>query len=305
MSCDALTADQRAYWEKVEGIIFDIQRYSLHDGPGLRTNVFFKGCPLRCGWCCNPESQRTDADLAVFAANCVRCGQFDPPCPDVNRHETADLAARVPLCPAGAVRWIGECRPAGSVIAEVRRDAAFYEGGGGMTLVGGEPTLQPIMAEALLRLARAECISTAIETCGYCAWPVWERLAPLLDTILYDVKHVDSAVHRAFTGVGNELILANLRRLAASGAAVVVRVPLIPGFNATAENLAAIGRFVIGLPGKVRQVDLLPYHTLGRAKYAALAQPYPWDGHARLTDEEVEALAGELRKTGLTVTVGG
>lgn len=312
--------------ESVEGIIFDIQRYSVHDGPGLRTNVFFKGCPLRCAWCANPESQTMQPELAVFAVNCIHCGQFEEPCPDgwlIQDDVTwkwgvqDDYETRARLCPAGGVRWIGERRTAGSVLDEVRRDAPFYEGGGGMTLSGGEPALQPAFAEALLRLARDECINTAIETCGQVPWPNLERLAPYLDTFLFDVKHLDSATHRAFTGAGNELILENLRRLAALAASeavgtdatpvpsVIVRVPLIPGFNASAESLRAIGRFVAGLPGPIRQVDILPYHTLGRAKYAALAKPYPWDGHQHLSDEEVEALAGELRAMGLMVTVGG
>jgi pyruvate formate lyase activating enzyme len=312
--CRPLASAGRAELEKVEGVIFDIQRYSVHDGPGLRTNVFFKGCSLRCGWCANPESQTTRPELAVFAMNCIRCGQFDQPCPDGWRAQEdaawkqeiqADYAERARLCPAGGVRWIGERRTAGSVMDEVRRDALFYEGGGGMTLTGGEPALQPAFAEALLRLAHEECIDAAIETCGQVPWSHLERLLPYLDTVLFDVKQLDSATHRAYTGAGNELILDNLRRLAAAGAAVIVRVPLIPGFNATVESLAAIGAFVAGLPGNARQVDLLPYHTLGRAKYAALAQPYPWEGHARLTDDEVEALAGELRRIGLSVTVGG
>jgi pyruvate formate lyase activating enzyme len=312
--CRSLASADRAELENVEGVIFDIQRYSLHDGPGLRTNVFFKRCSLRCGWCANPESQSTKPELAVFAASCIRCGQFEEPCPDgwLIQDDTTwkwgvqdDYETRARLCPAGGVRWIGERRTAGSVMAEVRRDAPFYEGGGGMTLTGGEPALQPAFAEALLRLAHEECINTAIETCGQVPWSHLERLLPYLDTVLFDVKQLDSATHRAHTGAGNELILDNLRRVAATGAAVIVRVPLIPGFNATAESLRAIGRFVIGLPGNVRQVDLLPYHTLGRAKYAALAQSYSWAGYARLTDEEVEALAGELRGVGLVVTVGG
>jgi pyruvate formate lyase activating enzyme len=314
-----MTGSDLAYWEGIQGYIFDIQRYSLHDGPGLRTNVFFKGCPLRCGWCANPESQRQPPELAVFPIYCIRCGQFARPCPegwavqrsalrpdDAWKQEArAEYSRRAALCPAGGVRWIGEWRNAGSIMAEVRRDAPFYEGGGGMTLTGGEPTMQPYLAEALLRLARAECISTAMETCGHCPWPVLERLVPHLDTILYDVKHANSAVHHAFTGVGNEQILDNLRRLAALSAPVVVRVPLIPGFNASTESVRAIGELVAALDGRVARVDVLPYHTLGRGKYPALAQPYPWEEHGRLTDPQVDALAEELRGFGLAVTVGG
>jgi pyruvate formate lyase activating enzyme len=156
-----------------------------------------------------------------------------------------------------------------------------------------------------LRLARQEGIHTAIETCGCVPWRNLAHLLPHLDEVLFDVKHIDCEVHRAFTGAGNERILENVRRLAASGVEWVARLPLIPGFNATAESVRAIGRFVDGLPGDIKRVDLLPYHTLGRTKYAALALPYPWEGVARLTAEEVEGLADVLRRLGLDVTVGG
>jgi pyruvate formate lyase activating enzyme len=309
-----LSFSERAACEAVEGTIFDIQRYSLHDGPGLRTNVFFKGCPLRCGWCSNPESQHAPPELAVFASQCIACGQFAEACPDRwqvapdegwKRELRDEYGKRAVLCPAGGVRWIGERRTAGEVLAEVRRDAAFYQDGGGMTLTGGEPVLQPQFAEALLRLARADCIHTAIETCGHYPWPALERLLPYLDLVLFDVKHMDSAVHRAHTGVGNEIILANLRRLASVGAPVIVRVPLIPGLNSDAASVRAIGELVANLDGGIGRIDVLPYHTLARAKYAALARPYPWAGHTSLPDSAVAGLAGVLRDLGLDVSIGG
>ena len=234
---EPLTEAGRTRLEAVEGTIFDIQRYSLHDGPGLRTNVFFKGCPLRCGWCSNPESQRLEPEMALFAHNCIACGQFPQPCPErwqavLDAGWTGDLwaeyCARAEKCPTRAVRIIGERRTAGSIMAEVRRDVPFYDDGGGLTLAGGEPTMQPLLAEALLRLAKAEGISTAMETCGQARWPVFRSLLPYLDHILFDIKHVDSQRHRTFTGVGNELILENLRRLAAMGAPLSLRLPLIP-----------------------------------------------------------------------------
>jgi pyruvate formate lyase activating enzyme len=203
------------------------------------------------------------------------------------------------------MRWIGERRTAGDLMEEVWRDVPFYEDGGGMTLTGGEPTMQPDLCEALLRLARADCISTGMETCGHTRWAVLERLLPYLDDILFDLKHVDSAVHLAFTGLGNELILSNLRHLAALGAPVTVRVPLIPGFNASPESVRAIAEFVLGLCGSVKGIDLLPYHTLGKAKYTALGREYPWEGHNRLTGAQVETLAGIVQSYGLAVQVGG
>jgi pyruvate formate lyase activating enzyme len=181
---------------------------------------------------------------------------------------------------------------------EVRRDVPFYEDGGGLTLTGGEATMQPDMAEALLRLAKAEGIATAIETCGHTRWAVLERLLPYLDDVLYDVKHVDSARHYQHTGMGSELILDNLRRLAAVGAPVTVRVPLISGFNATPDEVRAICQFVRGLGGPVKGIDILPYHTLGKAKYTALHRLYPWADYPRLTEAEVSALAQVAGKRG-------
>ncbi len=312
--CLYLSAPERKKLELVEGMIFDIQRYSLHDGPGLRTNVFFKGCPLRCGWCSNPESQSRSMELAVFAVNCIACGQFAETCPALwkvqadatwKKEAQAEFARRAELCPAEGVRWFGRKASAGTIMDEVRRDMPFYEGGGGLTPTVGEPVMQPDLAEALLRLAKADCISTAIETTGYARWQVWERLVSYLDTILYDVKHIDAGIHRQYTGVDNRLILENLARLATRHAQVIVRVPLIPGFNADRRTLNAIGRYITGLSEPLTRVDLLPYHTLGKAKYSALAVPYPWNGHQKLADEDIQTWADDLRHMGLTVTVGG
>ena len=212
----SLTSAERERLEQVQGVIFDIQRYSLHDGPGLRTNVFLSGCPLRCGWCSNPESQKLQPEIALFARNCIACGQFGEACPGSWQEDLQDgwtkaleekYNARSTLCPTEAIRWIGARRTAADVMQEVLRDLPFYEDGGGMTLTGGEPTMQPRMAEALLRLAKADGISTAMETCGFTQWKVFEYLLPYLDHILFDLKHVDSDIHRAFTGVDNEQIL--------------------------------------------------------------------------------------------------
>ena len=309
-----LTPSERARLEKVEGIIFDVQRYSLHDGPGLRTDVFLKGCPLRCGWCSNPESQRLQPELSLFEHSCITCGQFEESCSfcwaESNEEGlTGELASeyreRVAICPTRAIRWIGERRTAGDVMKEVLRDYPFYDEDGGITLTGGEATLQPDICYALLRLAKAENISTAIETCGHTQWNVFARLLPYLDHILFDVKHIDSEIHCAFTGLGNELILSNLRQLIAIGAPVTIRIPLIPGFNASRECVLAIGEFVQGLEGTVTVVDLLPFHTLGRAKYKALGREFPWDGYERLADGEVQAMADAMRSLGFKVSIGG
>lgn len=190
-------------------------------------------------------------------------------------------------------------------MAEVRRDSIFYEGGGGITLTGGESTLQLPLAEALLRLAKSECIATALETCGYVSWPNIERLLPYLDVVLFDLKHLDRDLHHAYTGVDNGLILSNLQRLAVEHMLLRVRIPLIPGFNVEEANLQRMARFIVDLGDAVQGVDLLPYHTLGRAKYEALARAYPWEGHHRLEDDETEMAIQIFRQHGLRVTAGG
>jgi pyruvate formate lyase activating enzyme len=313
----------------VRGVVFDVQRMSMHDGPGMRTNVFLKGCPLRCGWCANPESQLPQPQLTLHAANCIQCGQFAEPCTacplaavsaGVERHDSirrradsplgdnwteSETAARVDLCPTGALHWVGQWRTAGEVMAEVRRDRPFYGREGGLTLTGGEPTMQPDMCEALLWLAQQDGIHTAIETCGHTQWAVYERLLPWLDVVLYDVKHIDPTVHLQHTGFDNALILENLARLTAAGANVRVRIPLIPGFNADPATVAGIAEHVRRLPGPVAGIDLLPYHTLGKAKYTALGRVYPWEGHRRLSEAEVSTCAEAVHALNLPVTIGG
>ena len=311
---EILVSLERKRLEQIEGIIFDIQRYSVHDGPGLRTNVFFKGCPLRCGWCSNPESQQKRPEFMFFAHNCINCGQFSEACPVWLRRNNGsgwvqepkeEFSARTAVCPTEAIHWIGERMTAGDVINNVLRDVPFYENGGGMTLTGGESTMQPYMAEALLRLAKIENISTAMETCGHAPWETFERLLPYLDHLLFDLKHVNSEIHRTYTGVGNERILDNLRRVVRCETPVAVRVPLIPGFNASEESLREIAEFVAALDGAVQSVDILPYHTFGRTKYTALGREYPWHAYHRLSDDEVGELANIVKSYGLTVTIGG
>lgn len=290
--------------EHVEGMIFDIQRYSLHDGPGLRTNVFFKGCPLRCAWCANPESLDAQPEVMLSAQQCINCGQFGAACPAGWKTEsTEEYRRRAALCPTGAIRWIGERRTAGDVLQEVLRDAPFYGDDGGLTLTGGEPTMQPEFAEALLRLAKAAAISTAMETCGHASWNVLARLLPFIDDLLFDLKHVDPERHRELTGVDNRLILSNLRLLVKIGAPVTIRIPLIPGANTDAESLHAIGKFLKELDGWINGIELLPYHTFGKPKYAALGRDYPWNAHSRLTDQQLADIVRLTESYGRRVEV--
>jgi pyruvate formate lyase activating enzyme len=303
--------------DALSGWIFNIQRYSVHDGPGIRTTVFLKGCPLRCLWCDNPESQLIEPQFVFWDDRCIHCGDCLAICPRSALTGEAYGRKRVDLeqcnlcglcvdgCYAGALEQVGKLTATDEVLALVEADRPFYdESGGGMTLSGGEPLEQPQFAYELLKGARERHIRTAIETSGYASWRVWESLLPYLDLILYDLKEVDFARHSVFTGVPNELILDNLRWLARTGKPVVVRRPVIRGYNDNPESIHALGRFVQGLK-TVREIDLLPYHRLGQGKYQRLDLDYALGDQPTMKNEEVNAYRDILLSYGMNVKIGG
>lgn len=300
---------------EIRGFVFDIQRYSLHDGPGLRTNVFLKGCTLDCAWCSNPEAKDPRPQTAFFERHCFLCGDCLAVCPNHaielrDGRLTWDASACtssgdcVRVCPARAFTIIGKEMSAAEVVAAALRDTAFYAGQGGLTLTGGDPTYQPAFAQAILRLAKSEGLHTAIETCGACNWPTLAGLLPYLDLVLYDLKHMDSAIHRKYTGGDNHGILENLRQAASREVELAVRVPLVPGFNTNQPSLEALAQFIRSLDG-ARPVHLLPYHALGRPKYQALGMDFPMEDTLPMTEEMAEDLAQPFRACGLDVIVGG
>ncbi len=259
---------------KIQGRIFDIQKYSIHDGPGIRTIVFLKGCPLRCRWCCNPESQR---------------------------REPEEMTLR------GKRETVGRDVTAEEVLEEVMKDRHYFRrSGGGMTLSGGEALAQPEFASALLQGARYQGVNTAMESTGFAPFSVInELILPFLDLFLMDIKHISSEKHKAFTGAPNELILENARRIAELGQRLVIRVPVVPGFNDTPEEIGDIARFAGGLPG-VEQMHLLPYHRLGTDKYAGLGREYTLPEILPPSQEQMELLAEQARRAGsIAVRIGG
>ena len=282
----------------LEGIIFNIQRYSVNDGPGIRTLIFFKGCPLQCAWCSNPESQRRQPQIMYFENLCGLCGACVSACPidciliKDNRREHDRESCMVcgdceKVCPHSAVKMVGEKVFSDEVVAIAEKDYLFYlNSGGGVTLGGGEPTLQVDFAHELLKRLKILGIHTAMETCGYTDWSVFEQLNPNLDLLLYDLKHIDPDIHRQHTGKSNDRILYNLKQLLKTELPVIIRIPIVPGFNDNADTLAEIAAFLRRQnSNNIERVDLLPYHKLGVGKYAALDYDYSLRGKETPVDE--------------------
>lgn len=296
----------------VHGRIFDLQRCSLHDGPGIRTTVFLKGCPLRCRWCHNPESQAPGPELAFDAARCTACAACVPACPHgahrfvdghrIDRDACVGCAACVPACPQGALRIHGRDAGVDEILATVVRDRAYYaRSGGGMTISGGEPLAQPAFAAALAAGARAQGIHVAVETSGHAAPAALERVLPHVDLWLVDWKCSDEARHRELTGVGHERIRASLQRIAAAGAPLRLRCPLIPGLNDDAGHLQGIAALAREL--RPQRVELMAYHDLGLAKAGRIGRATQC-ARGAATPQQVEGWIGALAAQGCVAVAG-
>ena len=263
------------------GLIFEVQRFSIHDGPGIRTTVFMKGCPLRCAWCHNPEGLDPQPQISFQADKCIGCGYCFRTCPrdahrmvdgghDLARAECERCGSCTQECWAGALEHVGRQVSVADVLTQVLRDRPFYDtSGGGMTLSGGEPMSQIEFTLALLHAAAAAGIHCCMETCGLAPAAAFERVLPHVDLFLFDIKDTDDARHRAATGVSNALILANLRMLHDAGAQVRLRLPLIPGYNDRDDHFEGIAALV-GTLANLTGVQIMPYHPLGRDKYGPL-----------------------------------
>lgn len=300
----------------VSGTIFDISRYAIHDGPGIRTTVFFKGCPLNCWWCHNPEGISREPHLALRPGRCTRCGRCIEVCPNDAVVLDGDAAVTDPavcrmclecaaVCRSGAREVVGRTATVDEVMAEIVKDVPFYdESGGGVTFSGGEPLYQPEFLLELLRACGRLDIHRVVETSGYAHPDILRTIAGETDLFFYDLKHMDSTVHRKYTGVGNELILENLRSLANDGVGVCVRMPMIPGVNDSRAHVEAVASFLKGLR-RVPRVDILPYHDVMNSKYrrfgwtCRMGEVRP---HDRATLAEFARLLGAF---GLDVTIGG
>ena len=292
---------------EVGGSVFDIQRFSLHDGPGIRTLVFLKGCPLSCIWCCNPESQKEDPQIGYNPQKCISCNACIEVCPyDAVSLEGGERlfsmkicdACReqpcVEACPSGAIERFGKFMTLGEVMGEVRRDEPFYrKSGGGVTVSGGEPMAQADFTAAILKACRELGYSTAVETSGFCDWEEFEKIIGLTDLFLYDLKHMDSQKHLRFIGQENSRILENLTRLRRLSLNIIVRLPLVPGFNGDRDSLTAVADFSRNLG--ITEIHILPYHRLGRSKYSRLFRDYAAENIGIPTEEEIAAAPADYR----------
>lgn len=256
----------------VSGRIFDIQKFSVHDGPGIRTIIFLKGCALRCKWCCNPESQKFEVET---------------------------------MMQNGAPKQMGQDVTVAEVLSIVKQDMPYYRrSGGGMTLSGGEMLCQSDFSYALLRSAKEAAINTAVETTGFASWDKIEMLLPYIDTVLMDIKHINSAKHKAFTTQPNEKILENAAKIAEKANKLIIRVPVIPTFNDTPEEIAAIAKFAKGLKG-VDEINLLPYHQFGKDKYEGLGREYLMGDLPSPTEDHMQRLKEVAERAGLKCKIGG
>ena len=294
------------------GRVFDVRRFSTHDGGGIRTTVFFKGCPLRCAWCHNPEGISFQKRPVWFSGRCIGCGDCVSAARDggVRAGETGlridpqareDWDALMDGCPTGALRWDSRDVRVDALMEELRRDAAFFAHGGGVTLSGGDPLMQPEFAREVLLRCRAEGIHTAVETELEAAWPDAQAVLSCADLIYADLKLMDAALHRKYTGADNGRILDNLRRLLGGelGARTVVRTPLIPGVTATQENLTAIARFLTGILPEARY-ELLNYNPLAAAKYPLVGKRYLFrENPPQYTGAQMEEFRAMVRRCGI------
>ena len=299
------------------GRVFDVKRFATHDGPGVRTTVFLKGCSLRCAWCHNPEAFDPGPELLYHAQRCTGCGACIEACPNEAQRMAADgergydrerceLTGRcVEACYSDALEMAGRRVTAKEVMEEVCEDAAFYEAsGGGVTLSGGEPLLQGEFATAILRLCKEEGLHTAVDTCGHVGWEVIEGALPYVDLVLYDVKHISPEEHRRHTGASNALILDNLRRLSERGVAIEIRMPIIPGVTDSRGDIDAAAT-LLGSLENVRAVRLLPYHPYAGSKYRNLGLENTMPDVAPPSGRRMRRVAGWVRKHGLKVVVPG
>jgi pyruvate formate lyase activating enzyme len=300
----------------VTGRVFEIERYAINDGPGIRTLIFLKGCGLGCLWCSNPESQNAHPQLVHYAKKCLECKACVSICERdalslvsggivIQRDRCDGCGACISVCNTQALVLLGKSMTPEETVAEVLKDEPFYQrSGGGVTFSGGEPLMQGEFVLRVAELCKEHYISTAVETCGFVSWDTFMRVLPAIDLFLYDLKEMDPERHREYTGVKNDLVLENFIKLAGTGKEIIVRVPVIPGYNDRDENFKMIIDFIRRYATGSR-VDLLPYHRLGKPKYDRLGMTYIPESVDPPPPSRMERLKEEFMQAGFQVSIGG
>jgi pyruvate formate lyase activating enzyme len=299
-----------------KGMVFNIEKYAIHDGPGIRTTVFFKGCPLRCWWCHNPEGQSPEAELIFRERRCIGCGECVENCTrkalsllseraTLNRETCNACGNCAQMCPTEALSIVGKEMSVDEMIQEIEKDRVFYdESEGGVTFSGGEPLLQPDFLDAVLHECKERKIHTTVDTSGYASRKVVDRIHDKVDLFLYDVKIMNDVNHRKYTGVSNKMILQNLETLAKNGSNIIISLPIIPNINDDEDEILRIGEFISSLQS-VEQISLLPYHRTGVDKYKNLGRPYRLNGTQPPLIQKTKMIKEKLEATGLKVKIGG
>jgi pyruvate formate lyase activating enzyme len=298
-----------------KGIVFDIKKYATDDGPGIRTTIFFKGCPLRCSWCHNPEGQVSTPQLMYRERRCIQCGECEKACmKQVIMHSTERMLIyrdRCNLCgectqkcPTDSLRIIGKEMDLSEVVKEIEKDRLFYDQSkGGVTISGGEPLMQLDFLREVLRECKAKNIHIAVDTCGYAPREALDKIIDKVDIFLYDIKMIDDRKHLRYTGASNKSILENFERLGENGSSILVRFPVIPGVNDDEENIKNTAQLML-LHGK-KDIHLLPYHRAGIEKYKSLGMIYRLKRIQPPSDEKLMSIKEQLENFGLKVTIGG
>lgn len=299
------------------GTIFNIDRYGIHDGPGIRTIVFLKGCSIYCQWCCNPEGQKPQIEVIKFTNRCIDCGICFSVCENgaIKKIKNkflfdSDVCTAcmkcVNDCPSNSMTYYGKVVSSDEILSLCKKDKNYYDrSGGGITLSGGEPAMQSDFSSQILALCKANGINTAVETCGYVPWKDLIKILDHTDYVLFDIKSMDSAKHKKMTGVGNELILENLKKISKKGNKIFLRMPLIPHFNDSLKDLRQSVEFVQSINGNMIELNLLPYHEYGAYKYKYMGLDYKLKGlHTRPASYYIK-LKKEFDNSGIKVKIGG
>ena len=301
--------------DNMRGIVFNIDRLAVHDGPGIRTMVYMKGCPLSCVWCSTPESQRATPEILYLEVYCKKCGRCVEACTldamtlyedgvRIDRSVCTDCGACAEACPNRAMRLVGDYITVEELLKEVEKYRLFYRrSNGGVTIGGGEPMMQPEFVTEFLKMCKQRYLHTALETCGHVSWEHMENLLRYLDILYFDIKHLDPVVHKELTGVSNELILENATR-ASILCPMIVRIPTVPGYNDSEENIKSTAEFAARLRN-VKRIELLPYHGLGVLKYGRLGREYEIRDVHSPGDDYMKRLKEIVESCGVSAQIGG